>query len=179
MKKSLLGFALSLPLLAGMSLSAHATDGQIEFTGSISGATCTINGGAGGQNFTVAMAPAHTSQLTAPGQVAERQPFNIQLSNCTPATGNVDISFLNGPSVDLGVGRLNVDAGGAQNVQIQLLNANALPIRIGQPDGAQNTIPVPLTAGAATLSYYSEYYATGVATPGAANTRVQYMIRFP
>ena len=178
MKKSLLGFALSLPLLAGMSLSAHATDGQIEFTGSISGTTCTINGGVGSQNFTVAMGPAHTSQLTAPGQVAERQPFNIQLSNCTPAAGNVDISFLNGPNVDP-LGRLNVDANGAENVQIQLLNARAEQIRIGAPDGSQNTLPVALTAGAATLNYYSEYYATGAATPGAANTRVQYMIRFP
>ncbi|QBF25958.1 type 1 fimbrial protein [Pseudomonas tructae] len=179
MKKSILGFALSLPLLASMSLTAQAADGQIEFTGSISGTTCTINGGAGGQNFTVAMAPAHVSQLAAAGHVAERQPFNIQLTNCTPGTGNVDISFLNGPSVDLWAGRLNVDAGGAQNVQIQLLNANALPIRIGAPTGSQNTIPVPLVAGAATLNYYSEYYATGVATPGAANTRVQYLVNLP
>ncbi|MFK0089512.1 fimbrial protein [Pseudomonas sp. NPDC090755] len=179
MKKSIIGFALSLPLLAGMSLTAQANDGQIDFTGSIGSSTCIINGGAGGQNFTVALKPAQRSELAATGQTAQPEPFQIRLSECTPAAGRVDISFPPGPQVDPTTGRLNLLSGGAQNVQLQLLNSASQPIRIGAAPGSQDTIPVDLSAGAATLDYTIRYFATGAATAGAANSNVQYLIRFP
>lgn len=181
MNKRTLGFALSLPLLAGISLHAQATDGQIEFTGSISGTTCTINGGPGGQNFTVPMSPAHTSELSGAGSIAQPRTFEISLTNCAAGSGGqVDIEFLGGALVQNG--RLNMDAGpaSATNVQYQLLNQQGGQIIIGGPTGSQNTIPVDLEDGAATLRYTSQYYATAATvTPGAANSRVQYLINLP
>lgn len=181
MNKRIFALALSLPLLAGITLNAQATDGQIDFTGSISGTTCTINGGPGGQNFTVPMSPAHTSEFTGVGSTAQARTFEISLTNCAAGnSGEVDIEFLGGALVQNG--RLNMDAGAdsAANVQYQLLNQLGGPIIIGGPSGAQNTIPVALEGGAATLRYTSQYYATAATvTPGAANSRVQYVINLP
>ncbi|WP_433886561.1 fimbrial protein [Pseudomonas vranovensis] len=181
MNKRIFALALSLPLLAGITLNAQATDGLIDFTGSISGTTCTINGGPGGQNFTIPMGAAHTSEFTTAGSIAQPRPFEISLTNCVAgSTGEVDIQFLGGANVQNG--RLNMDAGpnSATGVQYQLLNQAGVPIIIGGVEGGQNTVRVELVDGAATLRYTSQYYASAATvTPGAANSRVQYVINLP
>ncbi|MGF6594401.1 fimbrial protein [Pseudomonas sp. 2835] len=181
MNKRIFALALSLPLLAGITLNAQATDGLIDFTGRISGTTCTVNGGPGGQDFTVRMDTAHTSDFAVAGSIAKPRPFEISLTNCVAGnSGQVDIQFLGGANVENG--RLNMDAGpnSATGVQYQLLNQAGIAINIGGVGGGQNTVPVDLVDGAATLRYTSQYYASAATvTPGAANSRVQYVINLP
>ena len=167
---------LSACLLTGMAFSqqAFAADGTITFTGQIYANTCTINGG--GNNFTVSLPSAvSSSQLDIAGKTAGRTAFQIALTNC-PAATNVHTFYEPGPTTN-GLGRLvNTAGGGATNVEIQLLNDDATVIKAGLADSLQNSKPVALSANAATLSYFAEYYAIGAATAGAVTSSVAYTI---
>ncbi|SPA56939.1 fimbrial protein [Cupriavidus taiwanensis] len=177
---------LAALIVAGTAMgaqSAHAVDGTITFNGKVIGQTCTINGngkGPGNTNFAVQLPTVSTTTLNAAGNVAGQTPFNIALTDCTPDTGNVHTFFEAGPTTDATTGNLILEAGGATNVQIRLLNGGTAntPIKAGFTDAAQNSNSVPITNGAATLWYYAQYYATGQATPGAANSSVMYSISY-
>lgn len=175
---------LAALIVAGTAMGAqfaHAADGTITFNGKITAQTCTINGnGTGAHDFTVQLPAVSASTLSGVGKVAGQTPFNIALTNCTPTTGNVHTFFEAGPTTDTTTGNLILDAGGAQNVQIRLLNGGtaSTPIKAGFTDVAQGSNAVPLSNGAATLWYYAQYYATGQATAGAANSSVMYSIAY-
>ncbi|WP_329955982.1 fimbrial protein [Burkholderia cepacia] len=159
---------------------AHATDGTITFTGSISSQTCTINGnGTGAKDFTVALPPVSAGALAAAGQTAGQTPFNITLSKCSSPSGSVHTFFEPGATTDLSTGNLMVTAGGgsAANVQIGLTNADFSPIKAGAADASQNSKAVSIVDNGATLQYYARYVATGgAATAGTANSSVMYSL---
>ncbi|MFY0477184.1 fimbrial protein [Achromobacter marplatensis] len=160
--------------------SAHAADGTITFNGQITAQTCTINGnGTGAKDFTVKLPTVSSSTLANTGATAGRTPFQIALTACTPSSGNVHTFFEAGPTTDATTGNLILNAGGASNVQIGLLNASDFsPIKAGFADASQNSKSVAITTGAATLSYIAQYVATGVATAGLANSSVMYTIAY-
>ncbi len=170
--------ALLIAAAATASQGAFAVDGTITFTGNITAQTCTINGnGSGSNNFTVPLSSVSTSSLTTAGQYANRTPFTIALTACTPASGNVHTYFEAGPTVDTATGNLILASGGATNVEIGLLNSDYSAITIGAADASQNSKSVAISsAGAATLKYWAQYVATGVATAGAANSSVMYSL---
>lgn len=174
--------ALVLIGSAAASQVAAAADGQINFNGSVTTQTCTINGnGSGSKNFSVTLPPVSTSSLAAAGQTAGRTAFSISLTGCTPASGNVHTFFEPGTTTDIKTGNLFVATGGAGNVEISLLNSDFSVINAGAADGAtgQNSKPVPIsTAGAATLNYYAQYYAIGTATAGQATSSVMYTLSY-
>ncbi|WP_265920329.1 fimbrial protein [Cupriavidus nantongensis] len=160
---------------------AHAADGTITFNGNITAQTCTINGnGTSKADFAVLLPTVSTSTLKVAGNTAGQTPFNIALTNCTPDSGNVHTFFEAGPTTDTTTGNLILESGGAENVQIRLLNGGTSnsPIKAGFTDASQNSSSVAITNGAATLSYYAQYYATGQATAGAAKSSVMYSIAY-
>ncbi|WP_373377365.1 fimbrial protein [Cupriavidus nantongensis] len=175
---------LAALIVAGTAMGAqfaHAADGTITFNGNITAQTCKINGnGTNSHDFNVQLPTVSTSTLKAPGNVAGQTPFNIALTDCTPDSGNVHTFFEAGPTTDATTGNLILETGGAQNVQIRLLNGGTAntPIKAGFTDAAQGSNSVPITNGAATLWYYAQYYATGQATAGAANSSVMYSIAY-
>jgi major type 1 subunit fimbrin (pilin) len=162
------GFALA-------SQAAFAADGTITFNGEIVANTCTINGGAG-QSFTVTLPKVMASALASSGQTAGTTPFQIALTNCTPDGGNVHAYFEAGATTDAATGRLLTSAGGAANVQIQLLNSDLTEIKAGFADALQNSKSAAVNAGSATLSYFARYYATAAATAGLVTSSVLYTI---
>ena len=176
MKKILLASSL---IVLGMS-SAFAADGTITINGLVTDSTCVIN--AGTPDFVVTLPTVNKSALANAGQTAGRTAFAINLTGCTPET-NVATYFEPGSTVDLATGRLNTaaGAGSADEVQVQLLGSNNLPISLLATNGVPqtNSQSVATTSGAAELNYYAEYYATGTATPGTVNTSVQYTIIYP
>jgi major type 1 subunit fimbrin (pilin) len=172
---------ISALIFAGTAMASQfacATDGTINFTGNVTAQTCTINGGGTNSNFTVALPTVSASTLSAAGQTAGRTPFAITLTNCTPATGTVHTFFEAGPTTDLNTGNLIVTAGGASNVEINLLNTDASPISAGAPDASQNSKSVSIAAGGATLNYFAQYIATGAATAGKADSSVVYTMSY-
>ncbi|MXN80190.1 type 1 fimbrial protein [Burkholderia sp. 4701] len=172
--------ALLLVGAATVSQVASAADGTITFNGSITAQTCKIDGnGSGSNNFNVPLLNVGTSSLAAAGQTANTTPFNISLTACTPASGNVHAYFEPGPTVNTATGNLLLAPGGATNVEIRLLNkdANYSPIKLGAADASQNSKSVAISAaGTALLEYYAQYYATGAATAGAATSSVMYSL---
>lgn len=185
MKKiSLLSTAAAVAGLFAIAPAAHASDGKIEFSGLVTALTCTINGGGANNNFSVALPPVSTSSLAAVGSSAGRTPFAITLTDCTPATAGHTVAtyFEPGNTVDPVTGQLIVDAGGATNVQLRLLNSGDYSkIVAGAADGSQNSAAVSLDAnGNATLNYFVEYAQNGAsgATPGKANSRVFYTLSY-
>ncbi|AMR81719.1 fimbrial protein [Cupriavidus nantongensis] len=177
---------LAALIVAGTTMgvqSAHAVDGTITFNGNVIGQSCKINGngkGPGEASFAVQLPTVSTSTLNAPGNTAGQTPFYIELTDCTPDSGSVHTFFEAGPTTDATTGNLILEAGGAENVQIRLLNGGTAntAIKAGFTDSAQNSKSVPISNGAATLWYYAQYYATGKATPGAANSSVMYSIAY-
>nr|WP_244138389.1 fimbrial protein [Burkholderia stabilis] len=156
---------------------AHAIDGTITFTGTVTSQTCTVNGnGTGSKDFTVALPSVSASALSAAGQVAGQTPFSIALTKCSSPTGSVHTFFEPGATTDLSTGNLIVAAGGATNVQIGLTNADFSPIKAGAADASQNSKAVSIVDSGATLQYYARYVATGAATAGTANSSVMYSL---
>ena len=174
---------LSTLLLAGAAMAsqfASASDGRITFNGNVTAHTCTISGnGSSSNNFTVSLPSVSASALSEAGATAGRTPFDIALTGCVPATGNVRVHFEQGSSVDTSTGNLKLETGGANNVQIRLLNSDLAPIKIGAAEASQNSKSVALSdAGTATVRLFAEYNATGAATPGAAKSSVTYTLTY-
>jgi major type 1 subunit fimbrin (pilin) len=170
-------------LMGFASLGAHAADGTITFTGSVTDTTCSINGAASGTpaNTTVTLAPVSTTALSVTGEVAGMSsPADLQLklTGCGTAAKAI-ASFENGPTVDQTTGNLANVGGTAQNVQVQLLNAQMQPINIlTSLNNSLDTNGTAITAGAGTLQYYSQYYATGASKAGTVNASVQYTMQY-
>ncbi|MBB6188684.1 fimbrial protein [Rhodanobacter sp. MP7CTX1] len=182
MKKTLISAALVavMGVAAFTPKIAAAADGTITFNGKVTAQTCTINGnGTASNNFAVTLPTVSASALSATGAVAGRTQFNIALSACTPGTGNVVTNFEPGPTVAADGNLTNQATGGASNVEFQLLNPDLSAIVAGAPGATQNSKPVGLVAGAATLAYYSQYFATAAVTAGGATSTVQYDITYP
>jgi len=169
---------LSALIMAGTAMvaqSALAADGTITFNGEVTAQTCTINGGSG--DFLVKLPTVSTSALDVEGQAAGRTVFDIALTSCTPNSGNVHAFFEPGVTTDLNTGNLIVDAGGAENVQIRLLNGDFSVIKAGFADAAQNSKSAVINTGSAVLPYAAEYVAVGGgAGAGAANSSVVYSL---
>lgn len=179
MKNIRLGMFIAAALALSLPLASNASDGTITFDGAITSQTCTVNGGGQGNNFTVTLPTLSTSALSSDGATAGATPFAITLTNCTPSTGNVSTYFESGSTVDVGSGQLTNAQGTATNVEVRLLNSDQSQVLLGQPAASQNSLPVALSAGAATLNYYAEYAAKGAAAgAGSVNTQVTYSMSY-
>ncbi|WP_321959008.1 fimbrial protein [Burkholderia cenocepacia] len=182
-------------LVAGSTLlamnAAHASDGTINFTGSVVASTCVINGGT--NDLAVALPKIATNQLGKAGASAGRTPFTLSLTGCTVDTATVpapvskvSVAFEPGPNVNLGTGRLTPSGtNAASGVEIAILNDKYSPIKIGGATGSQGTQVVDIDTavngtGAATLQFAAEYVATGdPVSGGSADTFVTYSLVYP
>lgn len=179
MKPFMLPAVLACVSTIAATATASASDGTINFNGSVIGTTCTIkvNGTTAPAAATVSLSPARDSDLNVAGKSAVPTPFAIDLTQCT-ATGKVSAYFESGSGVDATTGRLKQNGGTASNVELQLYDnalgdPNAL-IKAGQSQAASSRVQV--VGGNATLKYGVKYYATGAATVGTVKSAVTYNI---
>lgn len=197
MKKLLLTAALVASLgVAGLASAATAVvDGTINFTGAVTGSTCTVNvNGAGASTGTVTLPTVQSSDLSAAGNTTGLTSFTIALSNCTVATtgpGKTTVVpyFLPGANTQTDGNLSNATttgAGGAGNVEIFIskdttytnkLNLNAGP---GTGGTGQGAVPAAFSASSApTFTYYAGYYAaTAAVTAGTVSTAVQFNLNY-
>lgn len=173
MKKILLVAAAAAGLAS--IAPAFAADGTITVTGQVNGTTCRV-AGTNGTNVTVALPAVPATSLAANGQTSGNQPFAINISGCTGGATAVTY-FEPGATIDPLTGALRNDTGAGQatNVQVRLLNNDFSAINLAGARGAQGSQALVTDSnGAGTLNYYAQYLATGLATPGAVATRVQF-----
>jgi major type 1 subunit fimbrin (pilin) len=170
-------------LLGVASFGAHAADGTITFTGSVSSSTCSINGIAAGTQapLPVTLQSATTAALTAAGQTANttnQSDMQFKLTGCTGPATKAIAHFENGATVDQTTGNL-MNSGSATNVQIRLLNAQMQPINlVTSANNMSGANSVAIVDGSATVGYFAQYYATGKATAGTVGSTVQYTMQY-
>jgi len=173
--------AVAIAASALAASAAQASDGTITVNGAIAAQTCTINGGTTG-DVTVTLPTVQSTAFAAAGSTAGRTGFQLALTNCLPATGNVYAFFEQGATIDNATGNLinQAGAGAATNVQVQFLNAaDGSPIAMNQAVGAQGAAPASITTGAATLRYAAQYVAVGgIPTTGPVTTTVVYSLHY-
>jgi len=170
---------LTAALIAGIAAasSAAATDGTITITGNVVASTCKINGGNSPAAINVTLPTVSTTSLNAAAAVAGRTPFQIALTGCGSLT-KATTFFEPGPTV-LADGNLKNATGSATGVEVQLLNGSDFSaIALNAASGSQNSTQATLTAGAGTLNYYAQYYATAAAGAGSVATSVQFTMLY-
>ncbi len=168
-------------LLAGVGIMAGAqvalaSNGTIYFDGEITAATCTITNSTTG-DYNITLPTLSNTVFHAAGDTAGWTAVNIELANCSPASGSVQAYFEAGPTVDAASGRLkNLTTGGA-DVQIQLRDIDGTtPIKVGAT-GAQFE-PIS-TSGTASLNYIAGYYALAASvTAGLVTGSVTYTLAY-
>ncbi|MBN3818157.1 type 1 fimbrial protein [Paraburkholderia sp. Se-20369] len=163
-------------------LAAHAYDGTVTITGTLSGASCDVKVNNGSNNGVVGLPGVSASSLSSKGTTTGATNFTIALSNCTNATGkSVRTFFEAGPNVNTADGTLTNRAvtTPATNVSVQLLDMDGQPLKAGdasQRDPSKTSVPI--ANNSATMVYGAQYYAQGVATAGGVSTSVTYSIDY-
>lgn len=181
--KKLLTIASALAL-GSIATQAFASDGTINFTGTISNVTCTLAAAGGGTTGTVTLPTVTQSALKAAGDTAGATQFSIKLSGCTgtPAPTQAAAWFETGPEVNA-AGRLvtTIADTATDTLSIAIYNTTSpTPIVIGQGDGSigSSGSKFPITSGNATLNYQARYYAEKTGIPaGAVKAKVNYTIQ--
>jgi major type 1 subunit fimbrin (pilin) len=169
-------------LLAMLSHSAFAVEaGTLNFEGQVTAATCNVGVNGGTAIATITLPTVSTVALAAPGSTAGRTFVTMDLTGCTPATGNVHVFFEASPQITVD-GRLANQTpvgAGAENVEIQMLNSNSGVIDLAKPDGGQNSVSQAISsAGTATLTHYAQYYAIAQSTPGLVTAQLEYVLSY-
>lgn len=168
--------SLGLLLAAAQVNAAEASDGTINFTGQIESQTCTVSLNGGTSTGSVELPTVSSSLLKTTGQTAGNTRFTIDLSDCSAQTGDVFAYFEQGANVNA-EGRLT-NTGTAKNVDLQLLDSASNALNAGSTDQTASPKTAALNAGAATLTYAAQYYATDAATSGTVASSVTYSINY-
>lgn len=165
----------------GLTSSVMAQDGQVNFTGKIIEAGCTINGNVT-DSQDVKLGEVSKTAFVAPGDTAATTKFSLVLTACpgdllgkpvsvkydgTPDTINNDYLQLTGygtPAV-------------AKGVAIQLLNADASELPLGT---ASKAVTINSDAAAETnLDFFARYIATEATVSGGdANGVVNFTLTY-
>lgn len=162
--------------------SSHAQDGQIDFTGNLLAATCTVNiNGSGSGDGTVTLRTVAASDLSNAGDVAGRLTWRVVVGSDADRclAPRVQLGFRNGGNVNA-AGRLN-NTGSARFVDVQLVNMNdaGSPV-INLADNSNSQVrDIPPGTGFVVLNYAAQYYAVGAASGGTVTTSVQYDLIYP
>jgi major type 1 subunit fimbrin (pilin) len=171
-----LGALAVVPAAKAAPATGTAIDGTITINGQVVANTCTVTVNGTNNSGTVTLKPAPTSALASPGSTYGDMPFNIAVTGCDSSlNGKTVLPYWSGTNVNSN-GRLN-NTGTATNVDLQLLNQNdSTPIALNAPEGGQGTTGATVASGAATMTYYARYYATGAATAGPVTSTVNYTL---
>lgn len=175
-KLCLVAGAVSSFILAANSAFAH--DVVLDFTGKVTQATCKIEGaGAEGKlSKLVALSEVSTNALSKTGDVAGLQAVLIKLSECTGTKVKANFNH-RVEAVDINTGALTNSLNQAENgadVQVQLLDANYQPIKLG----IENTpIVVNQSGNEVNVGFYAQYLAA-YAPATAGDFKSQIMLDF-
>lgn len=165
--------------------SAYASDGQVNFTGSVTSSTCTpMMLSQGNVTLPVVQIPALDG-----GKTAGHTPFFIIPSSCTDRDANlklVNVYFEAGLGVDPYTGYIK-NTGDAANVKIIIYNDQMQQIAAGDPYQAESEsanitgLDNSIAPGnnAAILRYYAAYINDGgTPTAGSVNGSVTFSFEY-
>lgn len=179
LKSAMVSAAVTTALMAS---SALAVDGTINFQGELVANTCDITIDGNASPATVILPTVAAATLASAGSTAGMTQFKIGLSNCQgmTATSTAAAFFENGSTVDTGTYNLvNTDLTGADNVQLQLLDAtSSTAINVGNSNQKTNSSRHSIATGAVEMPYAVQYYSLGGATAGNVQSQVNFSIDY-
>ncbi|MDW3684328.1 fimbrial protein [Cupriavidus sp. CV2] len=165
---------------------SHAFDGQLDFTGSITDVSCTINGkpAGPGNRTTVDLGRVDPAVFTAVGVKSPAVPFSLVMgggSTCKDGS-KASISFDSGSAnIDPVTGNLVLQGNAsAQGVQIEVSdNGNGATGKIALNQAQATPQVATIAANTATLTYSAAYVQTAATVnPGAANSFIRYTMAY-
>ena len=166
--------ALSLSSTAALAAATTVNGGTVHFKGEVVNAACAVDAGS-----VVQLVQVRTASLAQDGATSSAVGFNIQLNDCdTNVASKAAVAFL-GTAID--ATHTNVlalqssAAGSATNVGVQILDRTGAALTL---DGATFSEQTTLNNGTNTIPFQARYYATGVATPGAANADATFKVQY-
>lgn len=182
MRKPSIAAGLLVSALATASAARAANDGTIDISGTITSATCQVEGqqpGTGGVAKSVPLDTISAGALAQVGQTYGDKGFSIQVGGNAECANDTKVKVRfdpASPAIDRLSGRLNVDAGSAAaaGVQIQIANGDGTPINVFTEDSKS----VVVADNRAQIDLIARYYRSGDVTPGAANSRVGFQIAY-
>lgn len=182
MKKSMISVASALGLTSVVMFASSAAlaNNTITFNGEVTDQTCSVTVNGNAANPVVLLESVSAALLQDAGSTAGDKTFNIGITDCTAPQGNVDVSTVFvGNGVTDGGNLLNtVNTGGAENVALQIKDANGDAVDLSSPAKLSGLV---LEAGATSASadfgvaYISE---NGGATPGEVEGALQYAVEY-
>lgn len=181
-RKTLITGIIALSTLS--TCGAFAQENAIRFVGSVSSQTCNISvNDSTSTSPMILMSAAKASDLSTAGDTSTPTTFKLKLTGCTdPGT--------NGQSIKIHFASNNVDASGnlaniapsakaAQNVAIQLLDADSHVIDLSSGEATAKGFTLASGANSGDAQYTAQYIATGgAATAGDVEATVQYAISY-
>lgn len=177
MNKIALLIVSTLALGSGSVFAATVADGgTIHFKGSVVSAACAVDADSDGQ--TVPMGQVRTAKMDSAGKISSAVGFKIQLNDCdTTVATKASVAF-SGASVAANPTVLALQgsaSGSAENIGIQILDNIGTPLAL---DGSTFSNAAVLKDGKNILDFQARYYATGVATAGAANADATFKVQY-
>ena len=163
-----------------ITAQAIAADGEINFTGSVTGSTCSItakdlNGGEGGN---VSLGNVPSTSLASTGDIAGGGAFELGISgdeeNCVLTEKGATVKFisLSGTAGSSGqwIG-ISSGEGVAKNVAVQIKDAKGLDVLLGQSSSEYTDLSKP-------MRFTANYIATGKASAGTADAKAAFSIEY-
>lgn len=183
MKKLPLFVSLLTALLFNV---AHAGDATIGVSGAVSDSTCKINGavqnGSSVTSVTINLGSVSKADFAAAGKLGNvvtgttTSGFNIALTSC-PASAMLSLALDGTGSIDASTGTYkNTAAGGASNMNVQIVNAENSSNTPLNPFGSSSIGKITDASGSVNFLLGARYYATGAATAGAFTTTAGFSI---
>lgn len=155
----------------GSSAGTQGPGGQVNFTGSITDASCNVDSGSANQ--TVDLGKWAKSYFTGAGTETTKTAFHIKVKGCPDSVSHVAVLF-DGKKDSNNASLLAVDtgAGNATGVGIKLFEDDQNQvIKLGSVSKQHDVTPASGgTEGTADLTFFADYASTGAAvTTGDAN----------
>ena len=169
--------ALSLSSTAALAAATTVNGGTVHFKGEVVNAACAVD--AGSVDQTVQLGQVRTASLAQEGATSSAVGFNIQLNDCdTTVATKAAVAFL-GTAIDAThtdvLALQSSAAGSATNVGVQILDRTGAALAL---DGATFSSETTLNNGTNTIPFQARYFATGAATPGAANADATFKVQY-
>lgn len=169
MKKTLIA---SLLLTSAAMPAAYAADGQINFTGEIIAAACTVDPADATQ--TVPLGKMASTAFSASGTTAGVAPFKISLTACDNSISDVSVRF--DGSADADNPQLLEVNGGAGGLGIALYEEDGSTLI---PINSNSKVKSIASGSAIQLNFIAKYMATAnTVTAGNANASAQFTVDY-
>ncbi|SIT13691.1 fimbrial protein [Achromobacter sp. MFA1 R4] len=178
MKLRILGISIAAALgaVALPASAAQVGTGKVNFEGTLIPNTCKV--APASEDQTVLLPTVSTQSLITEGDTAGSRAFEIDVIECPDTIDEVQAHFEITNMEPKYRTLKNLESTGAQNVTVQLLEADGTPIQAGSAGTAFPVTGAGATRGA-TLVYGGQYFSLGGATSGVVKTFAEFTLAYP